>query len=475
MNDISLLKQALPYLRHHKKSTMVVKLGGEIAANREALRSLAEDVSLLTHVGIRIVLVHGGGPQATEMQKRLGLEPIMVGGRRVTDEATLDVAKMIFAGKINTDILSALRGQGVSAVGLSGVDGDILHATKRPPTEVTDPATGEKRIVDYGLVGDIRAVDTSLLLASLLENKYVPVLASLASDGDGEILNVNADTVASVIAKDLQASKLGDPDGRPGPAARQQRPVDPGQPHHDRGGEGGHPGRHRGGRHAAEAQGAGRRGRGRRGPRPHLSGTTPGAVLLELFTSTGCGTLIAEPHDLSEIVDGGPRMRGRARPSCAAGRARRASRRSPRERGRRPARESVRIASPSGEERRATMVLCGDASRRSRSSATCSSSSRGRRGPPRTAGCSSAPTTTRCPWARWMRPPARRRDRGRQGLRPREQRREGLHRRDDGRARGHGPDPAARSASSSRSSATRRPAARASRSSRPIFPASPPP
>src|SRR5262245_22838143 len=121
----------------------------------------------------------------------------MVGGRRVTDEATLDVAKMVFAGKINTDILSALRGQGVRAVGLSGVDGDILHAKKRPPTEVRDAETGAVQVVDYGLVGDVTGVDTHLVQL-LLENRYVPVISSLASDDAGNILNVNADTVAAV-------------------------------------------------------------------------------------------------------------------------------------------------------------------------------------------------------------------------------------------------------------------------------------
>jgi acetylglutamate kinase len=306
VNDIAVLKQALPYLRHHKKSTMVVKLGGEIAANPEALRSLAEDVSLLTHVGIRIVVVHGGGPQATEMQKRLGLEPVMVGGRRVTDEATLDVAKMVFAGKINTDILSALRRQGVSAVGLSGVDGDILHAKKRPPTEVLDPETGEKRLVDYGLVGDVTAVDTSLVRL-LLENKYVPVIASLGSDGSGNILNINADTVASVIAKDLAAAKLVILTGVPGllrdksdPKSLVSRIT------------------------TDEAKAAMKDGSVAGGMLPKLralvdaveggverghilSGTIPGAILLELFTSAGSGTLIAEPDDVDEIVDGGPR------------------------------------------------------------------------------------------------------------------------------------------------------------------------
>jgi acetylglutamate kinase len=306
VNDISLLKQALPYLRHHKKSTMVVKLGGEIAANPAALRSLSEDVSLLVHVGIRIVVIHGGGPQATEMQKRLGLEPVMVGGRRVTDEATLDVAKMIFAGKINTDILSAMRGQGVSAVGLSGVDGDILHAVKRPPTEVVDPQTGAKQVVDYGHVGDITGVDTSLVRL-LLDHKYVPVISSLASDGQGNVLNVNADTVAAAIAKDLQASKLVILTGVPGLLRRKDDPTSLVSRIT-----------------TEEARAAMKDGSVSGGMLPKLralvdaveggverghvlSGVVPGALLLELFTSAGSGTLIAEPHDVSEIVDGGPR------------------------------------------------------------------------------------------------------------------------------------------------------------------------
>jgi acetylglutamate kinase len=306
LNDISLLKQALPYLRHHKKSTMVVKLGGEIAANPVALRSLSEDVSLLVHVGIRIVLVHGGGPQATEMQKRLGLEPLMVGGRRVTDEATLDVAKMIFAGKINTDILSAMRAQGVSAVGLSGVDGDILHAVKRPPTEVTDPATGEKQVVDYGHVGDITGVDTALLRL-LLDHKYVPVISSLASDGQGNVLNVNADTVAGSIAKDLQASKLVILTGVPGLLRKKDDPASlVSRITTDEAKKAMKDGSVSGGmlpklRALVDAvEGGVERGH-------VLSGVQPGALLLELFTSAGSGTLIAEPHDVSEIVDGGPR------------------------------------------------------------------------------------------------------------------------------------------------------------------------
>ncbi|MDA1193799.1 MAG: acetylglutamate kinase [Planctomycetota bacterium] len=207
MKDVHLLREALPYLRRHRRRTMVIKIGGEIASSEEALDSLAQDISLLTHVNIRIVLVHGGGPQATTLSQKLGLQPRMVQGRRVTDEDTLAVAKMVFAGQINVDILSRLRRHGVRAVGLSGVDGDILQATRRPPTEMTDAKTGEVELVDFGHVGDVTAADTSLL-SLLVENGYVPVVSSLAADDEGNALNVNADTVASVLARDLNASKL---------------------------------------------------------------------------------------------------------------------------------------------------------------------------------------------------------------------------------------------------------------------------
>jgi acetylglutamate kinase len=215
VKDVRLLKEALPYLRRHRRKTMIIKVGGEIAANEEALDSLAQDLSLLTHVNIRIVLVHGGGPQATHLSRKLGLEPKLVQGRRVTDEETLAVAKMVFAGQINVDILSALRLHGVRAVGLSGVDGDILHARRRPPTEMTDAATGESEVVDFGHVGDVIDVDVGLL-ELLVENGYVPVISSLAGDDEGNTLNVNADTVASVLARGMQAKKLITLTGVPG-------------------------------------------------------------------------------------------------------------------------------------------------------------------------------------------------------------------------------------------------------------------
>jgi acetylglutamate kinase len=292
MKDITLLKQALPYMRRHKGRTFVVKLGGELAADPTALRSLAGDISLLVHVGIRVAIVHGGGPQATAMSRRLGLTTKMVGGRRVTDEATLDVAKMVFAGQINVDILSALRAEGVSAVGLSGVDGDLLHAERRRPVSVTDEETGEEQLVDFGLVGDVTSTNTTLL-ALLMDNGYVPVVSSLASDAEGNVLNINADTVAASLACSLRAAKLlllsnipgllADPDDPeslvPALTVREARAAQ-------------EDGTVRGGMKPKIAalisavEGGVERGH-------ILSGSEPGSLLLELFTKSGCGTLIA--------------------------------------------------------------------------------------------------------------------------------------------------------------------------------------
>ena len=298
---LRILKQALPYLRQYSKQVMVVKLGGEIAANRDALGSLAEDVSLLVHVGIRMVVVHGGGPQATEISKRLGIQPLMVEGRRVTDEQTLDVAKMVFAGKINTDILSALRSQGVRAVGLSGVDANIVSAVRRKPTPMKDEVTGEVRVVDFGFVGDVQDVDASLL-SLLMENGYVPVLASLGADDEGEILNINADTVASVIAQDLRASKLISLTAVPGVLKDKDDPstmiplltTAQARALLDGGSVSG------GMRPKIKAVVEAVEGGVRRG---HiLSGLAHGSILLELFTREGSGTLIVGEHEVAEAA-----------------------------------------------------------------------------------------------------------------------------------------------------------------------------
>jgi acetylglutamate kinase len=205
--DLELLRHALPYINRFKGQTFVVKIGGDIAEEESVLHTFCEEVALLAQVGIHIVMVHGGGKQATDLSEKLGYEPKMVNGRRVTDEKTLDVVMMVFAGKINTEILSSLRKAGVEAVGISGVDGGILNAVKRPPRKVKNDVTGKEELVDYGHVGDIHSVDPKLL-NTLLAADFVPVIASLGGDDAGNILNINADTVASKVAAALKAEKL---------------------------------------------------------------------------------------------------------------------------------------------------------------------------------------------------------------------------------------------------------------------------
>jgi acetylglutamate kinase len=204
---LDLLREALPYIQRFKGQTFVVKLSGKVTENQENLISLAEEMALLHQVGIRICVVHGGGKQLSELAKQLGVEQIIIEGRRVTDDATLDMAKMIFAGKINTDILAALRNRGIDAVGLSGVDGNIVHAERRPPKEILNRETGVRDKVDFGHVGDVVQINARLLTV-LLDHGYLPVISSLGADAEGMVFNINADTIAAEIAVQLRAEKL---------------------------------------------------------------------------------------------------------------------------------------------------------------------------------------------------------------------------------------------------------------------------
>lgn len=204
---LDLLREALPYIQRFQGKTFVVKFSGKITDDHDRLMSLAEELALLHQVGIRVCVVHGGGKQLTQLAEKLGVEQTIIEGRRVTDDDTLEMAKMIFAGKINTDILAALRHRSVHAVGLSGVDGNIVHAERRPPKQVVDRTTGESARVDYGHVGDILEIDARLLTV-LLDHGYLPVISSLGADAEGKVFNINADTIASEIAVQLQAEKL---------------------------------------------------------------------------------------------------------------------------------------------------------------------------------------------------------------------------------------------------------------------------
>jgi acetylglutamate kinase len=207
IDTLDLLREALPYIQRFKGKTFVVKFSGKVTEDKSILVSLAEELALLHQVGIRVCVIHGGGKQLTELAKKLGVVQTVIEGRRVTDDDTLDLAKMIFRGKINTEILSALRHRGIEAVGLSGIDGGVIKAVKRPPREIMNKETGESEEIDFGHVGDIVDVDVQLVNL-LLDGGYLPVISSLGADDEGKILNINADTIAAEIAISLKAEKL---------------------------------------------------------------------------------------------------------------------------------------------------------------------------------------------------------------------------------------------------------------------------
>ncbi len=207
IETLDLLRESLPYIQKFQGKTFVIKFSGKVTEDKENLASLAEELALLHQVGIRVCVIHGGGKQLTELAQKLGVVQTVIEGRRVTDDDTLDLAKMIFRGKINTEILAQFRRRGVSAVGLSGVDGGVVKAIKRPPRDVVNKQTGQTETIDFGHVGDVVEIDVSLL-NTLLDNGYLPVISSLGADDDGKIFNINADTIAVEIAAKLGAEKL---------------------------------------------------------------------------------------------------------------------------------------------------------------------------------------------------------------------------------------------------------------------------
>lgn len=207
IETLDLLREALPYIQRFKGKTFVVKFSGKATEDKRVLVSLAEELALLHQVGIRVCVIHGGGKQLTELAQKLGVVQTVIEGRRVTDDDTLELAKMIFRGKINTEILSALRHRAVDAVGLSGLDGGVIKAMRRPPTDVVNRTTGETESIDFGHVGDIVDVDVHLVNL-LLDGGYLPVISSLGADDEGKIYNINADTIAAEIAISLKAEKL---------------------------------------------------------------------------------------------------------------------------------------------------------------------------------------------------------------------------------------------------------------------------
>jgi len=284
------LKGALRYVRAYRDQVFVVKLGGEVLSDPAVRDQVAAQLALLSSLNIRLVVVHGGGPQASALSRALGQEPRIVAGRRITDDAALEVAKMVYAGQLNVDLLAALREHKVQAVGLSGIDADLLTAHRRPPVSVVDD-DGRTVQVDYGHVGDIDRVDPRVL-ATLVEARFVPVVASLAGDEEGGVYNVNADTVAEALAVALRAQKLIFLTGAPGVLRDRNDPAtlvtfaDPDD---------------LAGLMASGALAGGMRPKVEACIRAATSGVerthiidgrAPDALLLEVFTGAGCGTMI---------------------------------------------------------------------------------------------------------------------------------------------------------------------------------------
>ena len=199
-----ILIDALPYIQGFFGKTVVIKYGCNAMINEDLKKKVIQDIILMKYVGMKPVVVHGGGPDITSFLKKVGKETEFVSGLRVTDKETVTIAEMVLVGKINTDIVSLLNAQGVTAVGLSGKDGDLIKAKKHLAVVHENGVTKK---VDIGFVGDVTKINTEVL-NTLLDNGYIPVIAPIGVGKDNESFNINADYVAAEVAGALQAEKL---------------------------------------------------------------------------------------------------------------------------------------------------------------------------------------------------------------------------------------------------------------------------
>ncbi len=206
-HDIAhVLSEALPHMQRYDEEIVVVKYGGHAMGEEEMARSFARDIVLMEQTAINPVVVHGGGPQIGGMLKRLGIKSEFADGLRITDAATIEVVEMVLAGSINKQIVGFINAAGGKAVGLSGKDGDMVKARKISRT-IADPGSNIEKVVDLGFVGEPERVDT-MVLDQILGRDLIPVLAPLATSMDGTTYNVNADTFAGAIAGALKAKRL---------------------------------------------------------------------------------------------------------------------------------------------------------------------------------------------------------------------------------------------------------------------------
>ncbi len=206
MNVAKVLTEALPYIRRFSGKTMVIKYGGNAMVDDELKNSFARDVVLMKLVGMNPVVVHGGGPQIGDLLQRMGKESKFVGGMRVTDAETMDVVEMVLGGLVNKEIVSLINRHGGSAVGLTGKDGDLIHARKLVFKQDL-PEMNAPEIIDIGHVGEVASID-SALVDMLVQGDFIPVIAPIGVGDDGQSYNINADLVAGKLAEVLQAEKL---------------------------------------------------------------------------------------------------------------------------------------------------------------------------------------------------------------------------------------------------------------------------
>jgi acetylglutamate kinase len=202
----AILHEALPYIQRFQGRTFVVKYGGHAMIDAALKESFARDVCLLRYVGIQIVVVHGGGPQIDQTLEKMGIRAVFSGGLRVTDDATMQVVEMVLSGSVNSDLVGLICKQGGRGMGLSGRDDAFLRATRMDEVAAKDKS-GADVLVDLGRVGRIVHVEPGLV-RNLISNGFIPVIAPVAMDRDGQSLNVNADTAAARIAEALGAAKL---------------------------------------------------------------------------------------------------------------------------------------------------------------------------------------------------------------------------------------------------------------------------
>ncbi len=205
-NIARILSEALPHMQRYDEANVVVKYGGHAMGEEETARNFARDIVLMEQTAINPVVVHGGGPQIGEMLKRLGIKSEFAGGLRITDAATIEIVEMVLAGSINKQIVGFINGAGGKAVGLCGKDGNMVLARKLARS-VADPGSNIEKVVDLGFVGEPEKVDVTVL-TQILGRDLIPVLAPLATSADGVTYNVNADTFAGAIAGALKAKRL---------------------------------------------------------------------------------------------------------------------------------------------------------------------------------------------------------------------------------------------------------------------------